>query len=70
MTCTYIYNGEELSYQELLEKLQDVDNLEEFEAILFSKEINSKQDETKNKLEKLSKEAKKAEKKKDNEAKD
>ena len=58
MTCTYIYNGEELSYQELLEKLQDVDNLEEFEAILFSKEINSKQDETKNKLEKLSKEAK------------
>ena len=42
MTCTYIYNGEELSYQELLERLQDVNNLEEFEAILFSKEINSK----------------------------
>ena len=58
MTCKYIYNGEELSYQELLERLQDVNNLEEFEAILFSKEINSKQDETKNKLEKLSKEAK------------
>jgi hypothetical protein len=58
MTCRYIYNGEELSYQELLEKLQDISNLEEYEAILFSKEVNAKQDEVKEKLERISKEAK------------
>ena len=29
MTCKYIYNREKHSYQELLEKLQNVENLEE-----------------------------------------